>query len=129
MYEYYVNLLHNCSEVIVYNFETNGFGKQRMFGGKTLEFFDDNHELRYSLMDKQKPKINDYGYYETKIDLDILKIRGSSQSYKLIPTTFSAINVMEQPHAIFQQQMLYCQQDKVCSKTLESDETIIDWWL
>ena len=77
-YDFYVNLLHNCTEIVVYNYETNGFGKERMFGGKTLEYFSDEIELRYSLLDKKKPKLNSYNYYETKVDLSVLKIRGSS---------------------------------------------------
>ena len=42
MYEYYVNLLYNCSTLFVYNIETNGFGKEKYFGGDILSYFDEN---------------------------------------------------------------------------------------
>ena len=78
MYEYYVNLLYNCSTLFVYNIETNGFGKEKYFGGDILSYFDENTPVEYSALEKVKPERNSHNFYENKINLEVLKIKGSS---------------------------------------------------
>ena len=57
-----------------------------------MDMKDNDTTISYSILDKVKPKKNTYNYYEQLIDVSALKIKGSSQSYKLIDTVFS--NVM-----------------------------------
>ena len=96
-YNHYVELLYNCTDLVLYNIETQGFGKDRMFGGDKFEKFPDGTPIEYTILDKIKPKLNNYNYLEQLIDLEVLKIKGSSQSFDLIPSVFSAINIVEFP--------------------------------
>ena len=96
-YDHYVELLFNCTELVLYNIETQGFGKDRMFGGNKFEKFPDGTPIEYTILDKIKPKLNNYNYMEQLIDLEVLKIKGSSQAFDLIPSVFSAINIIEYP--------------------------------
>ena len=51
-YKYFVDLLYNCSDIIVYNYESHGFGKSRLFGGKFLDYFPDETPVEYTMLDK-----------------------------------------------------------------------------
>ena len=128
-YAYFVDLLYNCTEIIIYNFESHGFGENKLFGGNNLEYFPDKTKVEFTILDKIKPKLNNYKYYEQLLDLDVLKIKGSSQSYELQKTIFSAINVAEFPGTIFQQQRRLCLENYDCKGTLESDTTVLNWYI
>ena len=46
----------------------------------------------------------------------------------MIPSVFSAINIVEFPGLVLQQQLLFCQKDPECNKTIISDETALAWY-
>ena len=64
-YNYYVNLIYNCTELVVQNIESNGFGNSKIIDGKNVDYTDAHYnENRYSFLKKVKPKINNYNYFE-----------------------------------------------------------------
>ena len=63
-YDYFVELLYNCTEIVVYNIESQGFGKDRMFGGNKFDKFADGTPLEFTVLDRVKPKLNNYNFYE-----------------------------------------------------------------
>ena len=63
-YDYYVNLLVECSNIYVYNFKSKGFGTEVTFGGESEIEKKWGFKLNFTKTQYDNPKLNNYNYYE-----------------------------------------------------------------
>ena len=52
MYQYYSELIMNCTGTVIYNIDSKGYGNDKLIDGNTKIMIDDGKYLTYSLLEK-----------------------------------------------------------------------------
>ena len=75
--------INSFTKTIVYNFKSKGYGDFYMYDGEIVkEDAVPNVNITYNELPNNL-ELNNYNYYERKIDLSYVKLQGSSISYEL----------------------------------------------
>ena len=71
-------IINKLSATILYNFKSEGFGTVKLYDGTIIDDTRPHEHLEYTILNKTKLTKNQYNFYEQEIDLNVLKMQGSS---------------------------------------------------
>ena len=122
-YDYYCQLINNVTDVRVFKFKDEGFGKSAIYGGQEKEFLPNGNEISTTRL-TYEPILskNSYGYYEKRIDMDLLELKGSAEAVDPVETIFSGIiQHLNLTYSVNKEIMRLCYENETCLDNLASD--------